>query len=88
MSDPVIYTLKFPVTALGQEWTRIELSRPKGKHLKAISVPPTMTDILSIASKTSGVHPTVFDEMDATDCIAVGEIVAGFLASGQGTGES
>lgn len=67
---------------------KINLNRPKGKHIKNIGKDAGMKDIMAIASKVSGFTPAFFDEMDASDLMRVAEVVGDFLDSGPKTGKT
>ena len=86
--DPVVATVKLatPVEWDDKTWTEIELSRPKGKHLKGMPASPAFDDILKIAIRISGWNNKVFELMDGYDCIQIAEKVSSFLESGPGTG--
>jgi hypothetical protein len=66
----------------------IELSRPKGKHIKGINRDVGMKQLLEIASKISGKTPGFFDELDAIDCLKVTEVIGDFLDTGRETGKT
>ena len=69
----------------------VELSRPKGKHLKNIGKEVSMHDLFKIAAKIATakyVTPAFFDEMDASDCMKVVEVIGDFLDGGRGIGET
>ena len=84
-----VIKLDFPIE-WGEEGavTEIELKRPKGKHIKGLTKDIGFDDILKIASKVSGYAPSFFDEMDASDCIKVSEVIGDFLDSGQEIGRT
>jgi len=86
--EPVVYTLKTPITVDGREITRVEIQPPKGKHLRTVSASPNMGELLKIASAVTGELPRVFDEMSAADCIDIVGIIGSFLEGGRETGAS
>jgi hypothetical protein len=84
----VEYKLNYPVTVDGETIEKIVLQRPRGRQMRSLSGSPKLGDLLDMASKCSGVLPRVFDEMDGSDCICIGEIVGGFFVNGRATGNS
>ena len=84
-----IVKLRFPIE-FGEEGfvEEIALSRPKGKHIKNLGKDPSMDDIFIIASKISGYPPSFFDELDASDCLSISEVIGDFLDSGQEIGKT
>lgn len=79
-------TLNYPILFDGKKLTEIELSRPKGKHLKFLPTSPGLSDLIDMAVRVSGQPEYVFDEMDASDVTRVCEVLSDFLAGGQPTG--
>ena len=84
----VVYKLKHPFEWGSETISEIEISRPKGKHLKKFGEGIKIGDMVNVASACSGHAPPVFDEMDGEDYVAIVGIVSNFLDSGQGTGKS
>lgn len=88
-SKTKILELQYPI-----EWgeaglvSRIEFSRPKGKHLKHIGKDVDMSTIINIACKVSGYTPAFFDELDGQDFFAVSEVITDFLDTGLTTGRT
>lgn len=68
---------------------KVELRRPKGKHLKGLTKNVGMFEMFQIAAKVAVedyVTPAFFDEMDAADCMEVTEVIGDFLDNGRETG--
>ncbi len=84
----VTIDLKYPVKVEGEEKSSLTFKRLKAKHLKMISIPPTMTEVQDIAAIVCGVRPTEFDELDAQDTLKAVEVVTSFLESGLETGKT
>jgi len=82
----VTYKLKHPFEWGSEVIDEITFDRPKGKHLKKFGTTMNLGEVIGIAASCSNFAPPVFDEMDAEDYVAVGEIVGNFLDSGRGTG--
>ncbi len=57
----------------------ITLKPIRGKHLRRLPSSPTLNDILTIASKVSGVSSAVFDEMCSEDVTRIAEAVGELL---------
>lgn len=68
-----------PISFGSDTVTHITLKAPRGKHLKLLPPNPALKDILTIASKVSGVSSAVIDEMCATDVIAIAEAMGELL---------
>jgi len=71
--------------------TELEFARPKGKHIKKLGKDIDMETLLNLAAKVctnDEVTPLLFDEMDATDCFAITEVIGDFLEGGQKTGKT
>lgn len=82
--------LKFPVSHGTEEVKELELRRPKGKDLRKLPAEPSTSDVLNLGASLAGVTPSVVDEMDAEDVMALVEVVKGFLspsASGEKTSQ-
>lgn len=71
--------LSEPVEWGSETITQVVLKPPRGKHVKGISIPPTLSEIIRIASKISGVSSAVFDEMSSEDIFAIAEAVGELL---------
>ncbi len=85
----VTVPLDFPIE-WGEEGlvTEIILKRLKGKHIKSMGKDAIMGDMFKMAGKVCGYSPAFFDEMDATDCMKVTEVIGDFLEGGQKTGRT
>lgn len=79
-------TLEYPVEFDGKTITEIELSRPKGKHLKTIKQDAGLAEMMLVASKLTGLPNKVFEEMDGADLIKVTGQIGDFLGTGQAIG--
>lgn len=84
----ITVTLATPVEHGSETIEKLTLRRPKGKDLRKLPMEPELGDILDFAGRLAGVTPSVMDEMDAADVVAVAEAVADFLPSGPATGAS
>ena len=85
------YPFEWPTENGKEEVKSITLGRPKGKHLKNIGKDVGMHDMFQIAAKICEedfVTPAFFDEMDASDCMTVVEVIGDFLDNGRGTGKT
>jgi len=85
---PVTITLSEPVEFGQKTITELTLQEPKAKHLRKINLPPTMDDLLNIASKLAGEAPAVIDELAARDALRVAEVIGGFLEPTPATGRT
>lgn len=94
MSESVKYELKHPIEIKAEKsdkvidtLTVLELRRPKGKHLKAMDkVLGENAKTLALIAVCAGVPVSSFDELDAEDFVALGEIVEVFFGKRQPTG--
>jgi len=87
--EPKVFKLSEPVEVGGATIEEITIKPPKGKHIKKVDPNNlNMETLLDIAGKCSGHAPSVFDELDAGDCIAICGVVGDFLGSGLETGAS
>lgn len=55
------------------------LQQPRGAHMKKLSMPPTIPQLIDMASKLSGVSGAVFDDMHSKDVTKVLEAVGELL---------
>lgn len=68
-----------PITFGSETISEVVLKAPRGKHLKLLPPNPALKDILTMASKVSGVSGAVIDEMCAADVIAIAEAMGELL---------
>lgn len=90
MKTPYPFTLelKHPVQFGSQIITEIHYRRPKAKDLKRIKPEQLETgDLINLFASISDQDPPVIDELDAVDILVAVQLVGGFLAPGQETGE-
>lgn len=87
MSDPVVITLRKPITFGGRTVTQLTLRAPKGKDLRRIKdSTSSLEDALDMAGWLSGEIKEVIDELEGDDLKEVIKVVNGFFAKLQGTG--
>lgn len=84
----VVHKMLVPVTHNGTEIKEVVLKRPKGKHIQHLPTEPNTKDLMSVASKVSGIHPDAFAEFDIADYTAVANIVGNFFTNSQVIGVS
>lgn len=86
--EPRIFTLSEPIEYNGEMVARIEMKEPRGKHIKKLDLRNLdMEQLLLVASKVSGMPPKFFDEITASDCIEIAEVISDFLEGGRSTGK-
>jgi len=66
----------------------IEFKRLKGKHIKGLGANVSMEVVFKLAGKSTGYPPSFFDELDASDCAKISEIIGDFLDGGQKIGRT
>lgn len=90
------YKLKHPIElrdkesgAVTETIADIVLTRPKGKHLKAMDkVQGDVAQTLALIAAVANQPPTVMDLLDAEDFAELGEIVSGFFGGRRPTGKT
>lgn len=86
--QPVTIKFKGPSGEREEVITEVQLRRPKGKDIRAMDrVEGDIGKTMALLSRVSDLDPSVLDEMDGADVVELLERVAGFLPSGQPTGE-
>jgi hypothetical protein len=83
----VKYKLATPVEFDGEIYEEIELTRPKGKHIRDLGDNQSIGSMIMVACKATGIPRKVFDEMDGYDYVKVGEYYNNFLEIGPKTGK-
>ena len=78
--------LKYPISMGDQKIDKLTFGRLTGAHLKDLKGEPTFGDICRLGCLLAGQDPLFFELMDATDCIALAEVVANFLGSSRKIG--
>lgn len=84
----VTYKLATPVEFDGQEYTEIEMKRPKGRHLRDLGSDQSLGAMIMVAVKATGLPRKFFEDLDGYDYVKVGEIYNNFLEIGPRTGKS
>ncbi|MDH5179762.1 MAG: phage tail assembly protein [Gammaproteobacteria bacterium] len=77
--------LEYPVTVNGQEYSELNMRRPKVRDQKAASV-KGKTDAereISLFANLCEVEPALIEELDMTDYTAIQETYQDFLSRGQ-----
>jgi hypothetical protein len=86
--EPVTIRFKGPAGEREETITEVQLRRPKGKDIRAMDrAEGDIGKTMALLARVSGLEPSVLDEMDGADVVALLELVAGFLPNGQPTGE-
>lgn len=81
MPDLITFTLSRPVTHIDRTFTELTLREPTGLDLTAAGDPTNMQEYtMRLAAQLAGCGVEVLHAMRARDVIAIGKIVAGFLA--------
>jgi hypothetical protein len=83
----VTVKLKYPVKWGEETISEITINPPKAGHIEHLGKDVTMKDLLTIASKCSGIAYTAIKELDSVDAMKVSEVVGDFLGTGRETGE-
>ena len=87
---PIVVKLEYPVQHGTEEITELKTERRlQAKDFRGIKSTEIMfDDMLKMISRLFAVPPSVVNELDVVDMMAAGEVINGFFASGQKTGES
>ena len=84
--EPKTITLTDPITdSKGDVLTELTIKQPLGKHMRRLPVGAmTLGTLLDLATESSGIPPSVIDQLSAVDAMAVGDAVGDFLGGGPG----
>lgn len=82
------YELKEPIHFGEQVITKLVFKPLKAKHVRGTDQKVGVDQLLTLASKVTGVTSEMLDEMGMEDMTEVIKIVGGFLNPGRSTGES
>lgn len=95
MINSMNYQLKFPYEVKSSDgsviasYKEFNLSRPKGRHLKATDrVVGEAAKTLALIASCIGVPPEMLDDLDIVDFTVLGEIIEGFSKAPRRTGET
>ena len=66
--------------------SEIKLNPPKAGDIEHLGKDVTMKDLLTIASKCSGIAYPAIKELDASDAVVISEVVGDFLDTGREIG--
>lgn len=89
------YPLKYPIELRNtagdvvDTLTELQLRRLRGKDLKDVAnaVPKGHGEAMAVLiCRCSGIPPSTFDQLDAEDVTAIGEIATGFIGGALPTG--
>lgn len=78
--------LKEPVVFGSETFSKLEMSKPKAKHLRKLPQDPGTGDLMDLASRLCDVPPSVIDELSVPDLMTVLEAIGDFLPASQKTG--
>ena len=84
----VKYKLATPIEFDGQEYTEIELKRPKGRHLRDLGSDQSLGAMIMVAVKATGLPRKFFEDIDGYEYVKVVEIYNNFLEIGPRIGNS
>ncbi len=87
MSDKTKYPLKQPVSFGGENVTELAFRRPKARDLRPLPMGELKAgDLLDLAARLAEVPPSLLDELEAEDAMAVMALVGGFTDASRKTG--
>lgn len=78
----IVIKLKLPIEHGSETIRELVLRRPKAKDFRRLSMEPGMGEMLDLAGELSGQPPSVIDELDVADMLAVAEELGKFMPSG------
>ena len=81
-----IVKLTTPISWGEETITQLDISKPKGKHLRNVGQNLKLGELMDIAAACAGHPKSVMDLMDSDDAMACANAVADFLDGGQGIG--
>lgn len=88
MSYPFTLKLKHPYQFGSKTISEVHYRRPKAKDIKKIKPDKLETgDLIDLFASISDRMPAEIDEMDMEDTLQAIQLVSGFLANGQESGE-
>lgn len=79
--EPIVVPLKYIATFGSEEISEITLRPPTGKDVMGMSIPPTVQELVTLASKLSGHPRKVFEDMDSEDALMVAGEAGKFLGA-------
>lgn len=88
MSEPVIVTLKEPISFGSETVVELKLRPPKAKDFRRLPLELKLGDLLDLAGQLSGQPKAVIDELGVDDLARVMEVVGNFVPGGRGTGST
>lgn len=85
--QPVVITLQTPVSQGTESITTLEFKRPlKGRDLKGLPLEFGFEHLLVLAGRLCGQPPSVMDQLEGEDLLAVVETAGAFFGPGRQTG--
>jgi len=80
-------TLKLtdPINNGSENITELTFQSLKAKHLRKFPTTPGMGDFLGLVSTSTGVVPSVIDELSVEDAMRAIEVISGFFPNSQET---
>lgn len=82
-----VIKLQVPIEYGKDSIRELILRRPKARDFRSLPMEPSMGDMLNLAGDLAGQPPSVIDELDVADMLAVVEEVGKFMPSTQETGD-
>ncbi len=74
------YTLKYPVSLGGTEYTELSLRRPRTRDLiKARKSKDELEQMAGLITDLAEIEPKLVQELDAEDFAGLGEVIGNFL---------
>lgn len=87
MSEFQTLKLKTPIEFGDERIEELTFKPLKARHLRSVSAKPTMSDLLTLLEKSTGLSLSQVNELDSRDTMSALDIVSGFLTDGRETGE-
>ncbi|WP_251976715.1 phage tail assembly protein [Salinicola avicenniae] len=84
----IVIKLQEPIQHGSEEIRELVIRRPKARDFRRLPMEPAMGDMLNLAGDLAGQPPSVIDELDVADMLAVVQEVGKFMPDGPATGDS
>lgn len=88
MSDTETFELKYPRTVGDRQVTKLHIRRPRVRDLKLMDKLEGVEGSVAMIAQLSGESDALIEELDASDFVAISDMVEGFLPDTQENGKT